>query len=164
MPDEFFCTWLAETLTILEYIPEITPLKQRFIDVGRSHNSIADKVKEVRGILLSVVKRINSPLFGTGMMTASPQPNTSGIVFAPTITQNLTQSIDVTLDTLLKRVNETEGVTDDRKEQAKPLVTKIWEYVRSGAKDSAALIDLATKMAMLSTLGFDIQQLLSGLL
>ena len=160
MPDATFCTWHAETLTILEYIPEIAPLKQRFIDVGRSNNSIVDKVKEVRGILLSVVKRINSPLFGTGMVTASPLPNTGGIVFAPTVTQNLTQSINVTLDTLLKRVDETEGVPDDRKEKAKSLVTKIWEWIRSGARDSAVLWDLTTRLAIL---GFNVQQILNGL-
>jgi len=160
MPDATFCTWHAETLTILEYIPEIAPLKQRFIDVGRSNNSIVDKVKEVRGILLSVVKRINSPLFGTGMVTASPLPNTGGIVFAPTVMQNLTQSINVTLDTLLKRVDETEGVPDDRKEEAKSLVTKIWEFIRSGARDSAVFWDLTTRLAIL---GFNVQQILNGL-
>lgn len=160
MPDATFCTWHAETLTILEYIPEIAPLKQRFIDVGRSNNSIVDKIKEVRGILLSVVKRINSPLFGTGMVTASPLPNTGGFVFAPTVMQNLTQSINVTLDTLLKRVDETEGVPDDRKEEAKSLVTQIWEFIKSGARDGAAFWDLTTKLAIL---GFNVQQILNGL-
>ena len=160
MPDATFCTWHAETLTILEYIPEIAPLKQRFIDVGRGNDSVVDKVKEVRGIVLSVIKRINSPLFGTGMVTASVLPNTGGFVFAPTMTQSLTQSVNVNLDTLLKRVDGTEGVPDDCKEEAKSLVTKIWDSVRSGARDNAVLLDLATRLGIL---GFNVQQLLNGL-
>ena len=75
MPDATFYTWHAETLTILDYVPEIDPLKQRFIDIGRSNDSVADKVQNVRVILTSVVNRINSSLFGTRMVPASPLPN-----------------------------------------------------------------------------------------
>lgn len=160
MSKAVFCTWHAETLTILGYIPEIEPLKQRFIDVGRSNDSVADKVKEVRRIISSVVKRINSPLFGTGIVTTNLLPNTGNIVIAPTMTQNLTQSIDVNLDTLLKRVDETEGVPVDKKEEAKSIVKKIWEFIRSGARDSAVFVDLTTRLAIL---GFNVQQLLNGL-
>lgn len=159
MPDATFCTWHAETLTILEYIPEIAPLKQRFIDVERSNDSVADKVEEVRGILSSVVRRISSQLFGTGIVPASPLPNTGGIVFAPTITQNLLKSIDFNLDTLLERVDQTEGVSEDQKTEAAPLVTKLWDFIRTGSRDNAVYWDLGMKLALL---GFNVQHLLSG--
>ncbi len=93
MPDATFCTWHAETLTILEYISEIAPLKQRFINVGGSENSVVDKVNEVREILLSVVNRNNSPLFGTGTVPSSSFPNTGGMVFNQTLMQNLSELI-----------------------------------------------------------------------
>jgi len=160
MPDAAFCTWHAETATILDYIPEIAPLKQRFLDVGRSNDSVVDKVKEVRGILLSVVKRINSPLFGTGMAPVSTLSNTGGIVLNQTLMQTLTQSINVDLNTLLQSVDDVQGVSDEDKKEAKSLVTKIWESIKSGARDSAVFLDLATRLALL---GFNVQQILSGL-
>ncbi len=160
MPGGTFCTWHAETLTILEYIPEIAPLKQRFIDVGRSNDSVVDKVKEVRGILLSVGKRINSPLFGTGIVPASPLPNTGGFVFAQAITQTLTQPINVNLDGLLQRVDEVQGISNENKEEARSVVKSVWDHITSGVKDSAKLAEFAAKLA---TLGFKWQEILNGL-
>ena len=164
MPDATFCTWHAETLTILEYVPEIDHLKQRFIDVGRSNDSVVDKVQNVRGILSSVVKRINSPLFGTGVGTASTLPKTGGAVFAPTVTQTnvqtLTQSIGVNLEMLLQRVDEVQGISDENKEEAKSVVRSIWGHIMSGTKDSAKFIDFAVKLA---ALGYKWQEILSGL-
>ncbi len=160
MSDATFCTWHAETLTILEYVPEIGHLKQRFIDVGRSTDSVVDKVKEVRGILLSVVKRINSPLFGTGVVTASLLPNAGGFVFAPTMTQNLTQSVNVNLDGLLQRVDEVQGISSENKEEARLVVKSVWDHITSGVKDSAKLAEFAARLA---TLGFKWQEILNGL-
>jgi len=164
MPDATFCTWHAKTLVILEYIHEIAPLKQRFVDVGRSDDSVADKVEQVRGILLAVVEIINSPLFGTGMMPASTLPNTGDAVFAPNITltntQTLTQSIGVNLETLLQRVDEVQGISGENKEAAKSIVRNIWDYITSGAKDSVKFMDFAARLAVL---GFKWREILSGL-
>ena len=159
MSDATFCTWLAETITILEYSPEMVHLKQRLIDVGRSDEEVVDKVKEVRGILSSVVRRINSKLFGTGMVPASSLLNKGDIVVNQTLINTLTQSTTVDLNTLLQRVDDTKGISDENKEEAKPLVTKIWEFIKSGAKDSAVFWDLA---ARLGALGFNVHQILYG--
>ncbi len=160
MSDAVFYTWHAETLTILEYIPEIEPLKQRFIDVGRSNDRVVDKIQDVRVILSSVVKRIHSPLFGTVMVSGSPLPNIGGIVFAPTMMQTLTQSINVNLDTLLQRVDEVQGISDENKEEARSVVRNIWDHITSGARDSVKFLDLTTRLTML---GFKVGEILSGL-
>lgn len=162
MRETNFCTWHAKTLSVLEYIDEIAPLKQRFVDVGINDDSVEDKVKQVRGILLAVVEIINSPLFGTGKVTTSVLPNIGGVVIAPNIapTQILTQSVNVDLATLLKRVDDVEGVSAENKEKAKPLVKSIWEHVKSGASDNAKLIDLTARLGML---GLNAYMILNGL-
>lgn len=160
MHDATFCTWHAETLTILEYIPEIEPLKQRFIGVGRSDDSVVDKVQDAREILSSVVKRIQSSLFGTGTVHGSTLPNMGGMVLNQTLMQNLTQPINVNLNTLLQRVDDVQGISNENKDKAKLEVKSIWEHITSGARDSAKFIDFAAKLALL---GFKWQEILSGL-
>lgn len=162
MSEAMFKTWHAKTSVILEYIPEIVPLKRRFAEIEVSNESTVDKISQARGILSSIVEIINSPLFGTGKEIASPLPQFGGFSFAQHImqTQDLTQSINVDLDTLLRRVDEHVGLTPEDKEEAKSLVRKIWDNIKGGTKDVAPIFDL---MARLATLGVNVQQILSGL-
>lgn len=160
MPDQNFETWRAKTLAIIEYIPEIGPLKQRFIDVGGSNDSVDAKVQQARTILTSIIEIIESPLFGTGKSVAIPLAGGSPFVFSPNMIQNLTQSINVDLDTLTKRVDAIPSLSVEKKAEAKSLVGKIWEHIMSGTKDAVPLIDL---IARLASLGVDVQQILGGL-
>ncbi len=171
MQETNFCTWYAKTLTILGWIPEITPLQQNFIDVGRSNVSVADKVKQARGILLAVIEIIDCSLFGTatetkifGTVAETARPVTSfrDIVVAQnmTNTQTLTQPINVDLDMLLKRVDDAQGISGENKEEAKSIVKTIWNHITSGTMDSLKWLNFATRLA---NLGFEWQEILSGL-
>lgn len=162
MTESVFKTWHAKTTLILEYIPEIAPLEKRFAEVEHCNEAMVDKVSQVRGILTSIVEVINSALFGTGKEITSPIPQIPGISFAPNITQtqNLTQSINVDLDTLLRRVDEHEGLLPEQKEEAKTLVRKIWDNIQGGTRDVIQITDL---VARLNALGINVQQILNGL-
>ena len=50
MTEEAFANWHATTLVKLYYIPEIEPLRQRFVEIGRNNESVNDRVRMVRGI------------------------------------------------------------------------------------------------------------------
>lgn len=162
MKEANFCTWHAKTLTILGWIPEITPLQQNFIDVGRSNVSVADKVKQARGILIAVIEIVDCSLFGAVTGTTSPVTSFRDIIIDQTMTntQTLTQPINVELGTLLKRVDDAQGISGENKEEAKSIVKTIWEHIKSGTMDSVKWLNFATKLA---TLGFDWKEILSGL-
>ena len=162
MTEPVFKTWHAKTAVILEYIPEIAPLKKRFAEVEHCNEAMVDKVSQARGVLTSVVEVINGALFGTGKEITSPTSQMAGVSFAPNITQtqNLTQSINVDLDILLKRVDEHEGLIPEQKEEAKALVREIWDNIKGGTRDVIKITDL---VARLTALGINVQQILSGL-
>ncbi len=58
MPDATFCTWYAETLTILEYIPEIAPLKTKVFELGNGRYHNLSDLAQAMGISASYIYRV----------------------------------------------------------------------------------------------------------
>jgi hypothetical protein len=164
MAEDIFKNWQARTRVVLDYIPEIDPIKQRFIEVCNSNESIKDKVEQTRELLVSIEEVINSALFGTGSginPSAAPTPaQSSGMSMIFNQTQNVAQNIGLDLETLLKRLDEVQNLQPEKKEEAKSLVKNIWDYIKSGSEDDAPLLDLAAK---LTALGINVGTLLHGL-
>ena len=157
-----FKTWHAQSLSLLQLIPGITPLLNRFAEIPHNIVTLPAKVKEAREVLTSIVQCINSPLFAASITAIHPPSQSHAIYFAPQMTQmqNVIQPITPDLSTLLERVDAYTDLPPENKETAKNLVRQLWQHLTSRAKDAAPIIDIGVRLA---SLGVNITQILHGL-
>jgi hypothetical protein len=162
MSELAFKTWHAQTLSLLQFIPGITPLLNRFSEIPHNIVTLPTKVKEAREVLTSIVQCINSPLFAVSITATHPLSQSHAIYFAPQMTQmqSVIQPITPDLNTLLERLDAYTDLSPENKEAAKGLVRQLWQHIIGRAKDAAPIIDIGVRLA---SLGVNITQILQGL-